>query len=229
MRRRVILAGLALAAVAALLFLAPWREALATLSAWARSAGWLGLAAFAAAYAVGSLLALPVWPLAVVAGVTYGAWRGFALALPCGVLGASFAFLAGRTVLRAAVASRVERDPRLAAMDAAVSRQGALLVFLLRLSPFAPYNVVNYALSASRISLPAFAGASLVGMAPITFAWAWAGATFGGLQGLTGRAPAGPAERTLQGVGLVATVVVLVLLGRMARRAIRGSVAGPGK
>ena len=93
------------------------------------------------------------------------------------------------------------RDPRLAALDEAVSRQGAFLVVLLRLSPFAPYNVVNYALSASRVGLVAFAGASLVGMAPITFAWAWAGAAFGGLEGMAGRPPAGPGEQALRWAG----------------------------
>jgi uncharacterized membrane protein YdjX (TVP38/TMEM64 family) len=224
MRRRVILAGLALAAVAALLFLAPWREALAAFAGWARAAGPAGVAAFAIAYAAGSVMALPVWPLTVVAGVAYGAWLGFAVALPAGALGASLALLVGRTVLRGAVARRVARDPRLAAMDEAVSRQGAVLVLLLRLSPLAPYNVVNYALSASRIGLLPFAGASLVGMAPITFAWAWAGATFGGLKGLSNRPAAGPAERALQLAGLVATVIVVLVLGRMARRALRSTV-----
>ena len=220
MRRRVILSGLVVAAVAALLLLAPWRDWLAGLSAWARGAGPEGVAAFVLAYAAGSVLALPVWPLTVAAGVAYGAWGGFALALPAGAAGASLAFVAGRTLFRGAVARRVARDPRLATLDEAVSRQGAFLVVLLRLSPLAPYNVVNYALSASRVGLLAFTGASLVGMAPITFAWAWAGATFGGLEGVAGRPPAGPGEQAVRWAGLAATVVVVILLGRMARRAL---------
>ncbi len=220
MRRRVILAGLVLAAAAALLLLAPWRAVLDGLSGWARAAGPGGVALFVLAYVAGSLVALPVWPLTVAAGVAYGAWKGFALALAAGVAGASAAFLAGRTVFRGAVARRVARDPRLAALDQAVGRQGPFLVLLLRLSPLFPYNVVNYALSATRLGLPAFAGGSLLGMAPITFAWAWAGATFGSLEGVAGRPPAGPAERALQGAGLLATVGVVILLGRMARRAL---------
>lgn len=218
MRRRVILVGLAVAGAAAILVASPWKEWLAALSGWARQAGPWGVAVIALAYAVGSVAALPVWPLTVVAGVVYGAWAGFALALPAGVIGASLAFLAGRTLLRGAVARHLVRNPRLAALDEAVSRQGAFLVLLLRLSPLAPYNVVNYVLSASRIGLLAFAGASFLGMAPITFAWAWAGATFGSLEGVTGRPPAGPGERALQVAGLVATVAVVILLGRMARR-----------
>ena len=220
MRRRVILAGLVVAAAVALLLLAPWRAWLDGLSGWARAAGPGGVAIFALAYAAGSVLALPVWPLTVAAGVAYGAWAGFALALPAGVAGASAAFLAGRTIFRGAVARRVARDPRLAALDEAVGRQGPLLVLLLRLSPLFPYNVVNYALSATRLRFPAFASGSLVGMAPITFAWAWAGATFGSLEGVAGRPPIGPAERALQWAGLLATVGVVILLGRIARRGL---------
>jgi uncharacterized membrane protein YdjX (TVP38/TMEM64 family) len=220
MRRRVILAGLLAVAVVALLLVTPWHAWLGGFPAWAQAAGPAGVAAFGLAYAVGSVLALPVWPLTVAAGAAYGAWAGFALALPAGAAGASLAFLAGRTIFRGAVARRVAGSPRLAALDDAVSRQGAFLVLLLRLSPFAPYNVVNYALSASRIGLPAFAGASLLGMAPITFAWAWAGATFGSLEGVAGRPPAGPAAQVLQWGGLAATVAVVVLLGWIARRAL---------
>jgi uncharacterized membrane protein YdjX (TVP38/TMEM64 family) len=220
MRRRVILATLAFAAAAVLLALSPWRTALESLAAWARAAGPTGLAAFAAAYALGSVLALPVWPITVAAGVAYGAAGGFALALPAGTLGASLAFLVGRSLLREVVARRVAGDPRLAALDAEVSRRGILLVFLVRLTPLAPYNVVNYAVSASRIGLVPFAAASLAGMAPITFAWAWVGATLGVLEGVSGGPPPGPAQRAVQWIGLAATVALVVVLGWTARRAL---------
>ena len=220
MRRRVILAGVLAAAAVAVLAAAPWREALGALAAWARSAGVAGVLAFAAAYAAGSVLALPVWPLTVAAGVAYGPVRGFALALPASAAGASLAFLAGRTLLRGAVERRLARSPRLAALDEAVSRRGAFLVVLLRLSPLAPHNVVNYALSASRVGLPAFAAASLAGMAPLTLAWTAAGATLGSLEALPGRPPAGPAGRVLAWAGLAATVAVALLLGQAARRAL---------
>ena len=215
-----MLSVLAVALAATLLLLSPWGEWLAGLPAWARAAGPAGVTAIALAYAVGSVAALPVWPLTVVAGIAYGAWAGFALALPAGTFGASLAFLAGRTLFRGMVERRMARDPRLLALDEAVARQGAFLVLLLRLSPLIPYNVANYALSATRLRLAPFAAASLVGMAPITFAWAWAGATFGSLERVAGRPPAGPGERSLQVAGLLATVAVVILLGRMARRAL---------
>jgi uncharacterized membrane protein YdjX (TVP38/TMEM64 family) len=220
MRRRVLLAGLVLAAAAAFLLLAPWRAWVGAFSGWARDAGPAGVAAFALAYGAGSVLALPVWPLTAAAGIAWGTGRGFAVALPASAVGASLAFAAGRTFLRGVVERRVARDPRLDALDHAVAEQGATLVVLLRLSPLAPQNVVNYALSGTRLSLGAFALASLVGMGPMTFAWAWAGSTFGSLEGMGGRPAPGPAGAALQWGGLAATVAVVLLLGRAARRAL---------
>jgi uncharacterized membrane protein YdjX (TVP38/TMEM64 family) len=220
MRRRVILSGILLAAAVAILLVAPWRSWLGAFSTWARGAGPAGVAAFGLAYAAGSVLALPVWPLTVAAGIAWGTARGFAVALPASAAGASLAFLAGRTFLRGVVERRVARDPRLAALDDAVAAQGAPLVVLLRLSPLAPYNVVNYALSGTRLRLLGFAAASLVGMAPITLAWSWAGATFGSLEGIGARATTAPGTRALQWAGLAATVAVVLLLSRAARRAL---------
>jgi uncharacterized membrane protein YdjX (TVP38/TMEM64 family) len=220
MRRRVILAGLLLATVVALLLVTPWRAWLEGFSGWARAAGPAGVAALALAYAAGSVLALPVWPLTVAAGIAWGTARGFAVALPASAVGASLAFVAGRTFLRGVVERRVARDPRLAALDDAVAEQGAPLVVLLRLSPLAPYNVVNYALSGTRLSLTGFVLASTIGMAPITLAWAWAGATFGSLEGIGEHAAQGPGAAALQWGGLAATVAVVLLLGRASRRAL---------
>jgi uncharacterized membrane protein YdjX (TVP38/TMEM64 family) len=220
MRRSVILAGLLVATVVAFLLVTPWRAWLEGFSGWARSAGPAGIAAFALAYAAGSVLALPVWPLTVAAGIAWGTARGFAVALPASAAGAALAFISGRTFLRGVVERRVARDPRLAALDDAVAEQGAPLVVLLRLSPIAPYNVVNYALSGTRLSLTGFVLASTIGMAPITFAWAWAGATFGSLEGIGGQAAQGPGAAALQWSGLAATVAVVLLLGRAARRAL---------
>jgi uncharacterized membrane protein YdjX (TVP38/TMEM64 family) len=220
MRRRVILSGVLLACAAALLLLAPWRSWLGAFPGWAREAGPAGVAAFGLAYGVGSVLALPVWPLTVAAGIAWGTVGGFGVALPGSAAGASLAFLAGRTFLRGRVERLVARDPRLAALDEAVAARGTPLVVLLRLSPLAPYNLVNYGLSATRLPLPAFAAASLVGMAPITLAWAWAGASFGSLEGIAGRAASAPGSAALQWGGLAATAAVVLLLGQAARRAL---------
>ena len=57
-------------------------------------------------------------------------------------------------------------------------------------------------------------------MAPITLAWTWVGATLGGVEGLSGGMPDGPGAAWIRWGGLAATVAVVLLLSRMARRAM---------
>ena len=46
---------------------------------------------------------------------------------------------------------RVTRDPRVAAVRAAIQGESRWIMFLLRLSPLVPYNILNYALALSGV------------------------------------------------------------------------------
>ena len=87
------------------------------------------------------------------------AWTG-------ATLGACVAFLVGRTLARDWVARKVSENPKFAAVDEAVGREGFKIVLLLRLSPVFPFNFLNYALGLTRVSFRQYALASLIGMLP---------------------------------------------------------------
>ena len=76
------------------------------------------------------------------------------------MLGSTVAFLLGRYVARRLIERKLATMPRFAAIDRAVSAQGLRIVFLLRLSPIVPFNFLNYALGATRISIKDFVIAS---------------------------------------------------------------------
>ena len=61
-------------------------------------------------------------------------------------MGASLAFLVSRYLARRTLEGKIGGDPRLAAIDTAIRREGAKLIFLLRLSPAFPFTLMNYAL-----------------------------------------------------------------------------------
>lgn len=136
-------------------------------------------------------------------------------------LGASLAFLVARHVARSGVERRLGASEKLRAVDEAVGREGGKVVFLLRLSPVFPFNALNYAPGLTRVRFRDYVVASLIGMAPGTFMYVYAGYAAGQVAAGTGGAePRGLGYYTLLAVGLLATIAVTVLVTRTARRAL---------
>lgn len=194
---------------------------LAELAARLDDAGPWAPAVFIAAYILGSLAFIPGAVLTLIAGAVFGLSRGIPIVFTGAVLGSSAAFALSRTVARDRVARWVARDPRAAAVSAAVAERGLLIVLLLRLSPVFPYNVVNYALGASTIRYRDFLIGS-VGMLPGTLLYTYYGKVVGDVTALaTGTAPPrGAGYYVLLGVGLAATVTLTVVITKVARRAL---------
>ncbi len=53
--------------------------------------------------------------------------------------------------MRAPIERRLQSNPRIAAIDRAVGNEGRKIVFLLRLSPAFPFNLLNYALGLTNV------------------------------------------------------------------------------
>jgi uncharacterized membrane protein YdjX (TVP38/TMEM64 family) len=207
-----------LIAAAWLLPIADWTTALA---ARAKNSGTAGVVLFFAAYVVSTVAFLPGSLLTLAAGFAYGPVWGLAIASPASVTGATCAFLLGRTLLRDWAASMAKGSPRARAIDAAVAREGGKLVLLLRLSPLIPFNLLNYVLSLSRVSLGTYVAASFVGMLPGTALYVYLGSLAPAAAALasTGQ-KGGPMRTALYVAGLVATVAVVIIATRAARKAL---------
>ena len=108
------------------------------------------------------------------------------------------------------------------AIDKAVARSGLKIVFLLRLSPAFPYNLLNYALGLTSVRFHDYLLASF-GMLPGTFLYVYYGKVIGSLAEVTSGAQVeGGVERWIfLGVGLLATIAVTAIVTRIARRALR--------
>jgi uncharacterized membrane protein YdjX (TVP38/TMEM64 family) len=211
-------------AVGALWFpLGTWVGDLAT---WARAAGVVGVVAFAVAHVACALLLIPAWPLRVAAGFVYGPAWGFAVASASSFAGAMLAFLAGRRIFRARIARRIAREPRLVALDELIERGGPWIVFLLRVSPLFPNEVVNYGLGATRVRARDYAVASLVGMLPLTATYTWVGSLLTAVGDIASGSPmaTGAIGQVLWWSGLAATVAVVLISAPLARRALDRSV-----
>jgi uncharacterized membrane protein YdjX (TVP38/TMEM64 family) len=189
---------------------------------WIDGLGPWGPAAFVLGYAVAVVGFVPGSLLTLAAGAIFGLAEGTALVFVAAVLGSTAAFLLSRTVARDAIARRVEGDPRFAAIDRAIEREGRRIVVLLRLSPVFPFTLLNYALGLTRVRLADYLVAS-VGMLPGTLLYVYSGKVAGDLATLAGGAavPRGAGYWTVVALGFAATLIVTILVTRVARRALR--------
>ena len=95
-------------------------------------------------------------------------------------------------------------------------------MFLLRLSPVAPFNILNYGLGLTTISVWDFVAASF-GSVPGAFVNAYGGKVAGEALVLAGQAHV-PKDASYYAVllaGLAATVVATTVVTRTARRALQ--------
>jgi uncharacterized membrane protein YdjX (TVP38/TMEM64 family) len=189
---------------------------------WVEGLGVLGPVVFVLGYALAVVAFVPGSLLTLAAGAIFGVLKGTILVWIAAMLGSTGAFLVARYFARSAVERRIQGDPRFAAIDRAVGDQGRRIVFLLRLSPVFPFNLLNYALGLTRVRLLDYVVAG-IGMLPGTLLYVYSGKVAGDVAAAAGgAAPArGPAEYALLGVGLLATIVVTTLVTRIARRALR--------
>jgi len=108
---------------------------------WIEQQGFAGWVVFIALTVVGTSLFIPDTVFAVMAGVLYGVPGGSLLITVAAFLTASLNFLLARRWLHAAVRRWLERQPRLAAIERAVQREGLRFLFLIRLTPLSPVAV----------------------------------------------------------------------------------------
>lgn len=201
-----------------------FRDALA----WISGLGPLGPIIFIALYILACVFLLPGAILTLGAGAIFGFTQGAIAASVGATLGATCAFLVGRHLARDWVAERVAGNATFAAMDEAVAREGWKIVFLTRLSPLFPFNVLNYAFGLTRVSLRDYFFASWLGMIPGMFMYVYFGSLAGDLASLgVGNNGRSPAEWILYGVGLLATLAVTVFITRLAREALAKRIHGP--
>jgi uncharacterized membrane protein YdjX (TVP38/TMEM64 family) len=213
---------LALAALAALLALGRVAGGyVPVFQSWVEGLGVLGPLVFILGYALAVVAFVPGSALTLASGAIFGVTEGTLLVFVAALLGSTAAFLVARHAARAAIERRIAGDPRFAAIDRAIGKEGRKIVFLLRLSPIFPFNLLNYGLGLTRVALADYVVAG-VGMLPGTLLYVYLGSAAGEAVAAAGGAAAGrsPAEWALFGVGLAATAIVTLFVTRIARRAL---------
>jgi uncharacterized membrane protein YdjX (TVP38/TMEM64 family) len=213
-----VIAGAGLA-----VWLLPLRHWIGLFLAWVRSLGPAGAVVYALVYVAGTVLLIPGTALTAGAGLIYGPIIGTLIVSPASVLGATLAFLIGRHSARGWVEMKLSAYPKFAAIDRAVGGNGFKVVLLLRLDPvFIPFALLNYALALTKVRLRDYVLASWLGMLPASILYVYLGSAAHSIGDvLEGKLPgAGMWGHLLFWGGLGAVLLLVFLLGRIARKAL---------
>ena len=179
-------------------------------------------------YAVAAVLLAPGSVLTIGAGFVFGLWKGFLAVSVGATLGASLAFLIARFIARDKVEAIARRNEKFRKIDNAIGKQGAKLIFLLRLSPVIPFNLSNYFYGLTCVKFWSYVFASWSGMIPGTFLYVYIGTAS---KLAVSAAAGGEAVKhgwqywTLISFGLAATVVVTIWATKIARDALQRTEA----
>ncbi len=201
-------------------------------AAWVEGLGAWGPIVFILGYVIATVAFLPGSVLTLAAGFIFGLVRGTLYTFIGATIGASFAFLIARYVARGAIERKIAGNPKFAAVDRAVGREGFKIVALLRLSPLFPFNLLNYSLGLTRVSFLQYLAASIA-MLPGTLLYVYYGAVARKATGSLAAAASGAGVQkgaeswVFLGIGLVATLVVTTFVTRLAGRALRQQIDEP--
>jgi uncharacterized membrane protein YdjX (TVP38/TMEM64 family) len=207
--------GLGVAAIIVAARLLPVQEWLNSFETWVKGMGAAGMLLYAAVYVAAVLLFVPGIVLTLGAGFLFGLGWGIAVVSVASTIAAALAFLIARYLARGAVERLVRKNPKFAAIDRAIGKEGWKVVALLRLSPLVPFSLSNYLYGLTSVRFFPYVATSWVAMLPATVLYVYLGAAG---RTIGEKAPRSPWEWVLLGAGLAATAALTVLLTRIAKR-----------
>ena len=173
-------------------------------------------------YACCNVLLLPGGFLSLGGGFFFGLWWGFLIILVGNVGGAAISFFLSRWIGRRWLHRKLMRNRTLEALEPAVEREGWKIILLSQLHPLFPTSLMNYLYGLTTIRFRTCMLWVAIGQAPGLFLYAYLG-TLGqlGLRLVRGKTHPEFVEYVIWGGGLATSILVLVILGRIALRLLQ--------
>lgn len=144
-----------------------WQQWLFQTSDWLSSLGDFAYPTFIIIYLSATLVGLPAIFLFLAAGSLFGFIPGVFLISFSDTLSVAVCYFLGRTVASKKVNEWISQRPQWGEFDRAVTRKGWKIVFLTRLSPIVPSNLLNYGFSLTNINFWQYLFVSWLAMLPV--------------------------------------------------------------
>jgi uncharacterized membrane protein YdjX (TVP38/TMEM64 family) len=191
--------------------------------AWVSALGPWGVLAFVVLYAIASSCLFPDSILCIAAGAMFGLGWGIPAVLAGALLGSSLQFALSHHLLKQRIGKVLAARPSLAAIQRAVMRDEFRLQVLLRLTPLNPATI-SYVLGATGVRFAGFITACLALTPHLAVGVYFGRATKHATLLASETARSARLHDLVLGVGLLTCIVVMVVISRMARKALTEAV-----
>src|SRR3954463_4714282 len=173
-------------------------------------------------FAACNILLLPGGILAVGGGFFFGLWWGFLIVLVGNLVATAVSFALSRWIARRWFQRKLSANATLTALGPAVESESWKIILLSQLHPLFPTSLLNYFYGLTRIRFGTYMLWASVGRMPGLFFYAYVG-TLGQLavRIMRGKSYPKTVEYWIWGGAFITTVLLLLVLGRAARRAIQ--------
>lgn len=166
-------------------------------------------------YALLDIFFIPTQALSIAAVLVWGWARGGTIELLAATTGSIVPYLIARSALRAPIAMRLARHRNVTEV---LEREGFTLLLILRVVPIIPYTILNYVAGLSSLRLWQYVAATILGMIPSTFVFAYFVEAV--IEGVLE-----PRQVLFRGLAAGALLVTLMALIRLAAPWVRQRVA----
>jgi uncharacterized membrane protein YdjX (TVP38/TMEM64 family) len=182
---------------------------------------WAGIC-YPLLFAACNILLLPGGILAVGGGFFFGLWWGFLIVFAGNIVSTAISFALSRFVARRWFQRKLSANPTLRALGPAVERESWKIILLSQLHPLFPTSLLNYFYGLTRIRFSTYMFWASIGRMPGLFFYAYVG-TLGQLavRIMRGKNYPRTVEYWIWGGAFITTVLLLIVLGRVAHRAIQ--------
>jgi len=168
-----------------------------------------------------TVVCFPVGLFAVASGFIFGLWLGGFTSWLGSTVGACLAFILGKRVFQTCVEELAQQYPLFGPLDNAISLNAWKIVFLMRISPLVPFNVMNYLLSLTRVGFWDYTSATAAGLLPPTLLFVYIGTVAKNLN----ETLASQQSTGVFLVGVVLTIFSIVLVTQISAKVIKAELA----
>ncbi|MEP6603925.1 MAG: TVP38/TMEM64 family protein [Spartobacteria bacterium] len=172
-------------------------------------------------FAACNVLLLPGGVLSIGSGFFFGLWWGFGVVMFGNAIGAAVAFILSRRIGQSWFRKRLSNNATLRALEPAVERESWKIIFLSQLHPLFPTSLLNYFYGLTSVDFWTYMVWVALGRAPGLFLYTYLG-TLGqhGVNVAQGKTHLSGLEYWIWGSAFVSMALLVILLGRIAVRAL---------